>query len=244
MPGRSAVHASPAARLRLRTVGAMIEVGVPGAYVRTIRATHLRNVALLTLVGACATGGALFFLAASRLGPAVVSAAISAVSVALGRAEWSAVRRAQAGLSAEQSAAESLRRGDFAVLVFGATLERGDCDAVVIGPQLVAVEVKHGTGEVQAVRGGLIVRGKPLRKDPVRQARAQAAAIRRRCGVYTDAVVCVTQMSNQPFQADGVWVCSARDLATVAGGLPGRVTRFQAATIAGQLSSGEPAKNP
>lgn len=244
MPGRSAVHASPAELGALCTVESMIEVGVPGAYVRTIRARHLRNVVFASLAGASTAAGTLFFLTAARLWPALVTVVLSAGSVAFSRVEWSSVRRAQAGLTAEQTAAEGLRRGGFAVLVFGATLERGDCDAVVIGPQLVAVEVKHGNGEVRVTRDGLSVRGRSLRKDPVRQARAQAAAVRRRCGVYTDAVVCVTGMSNQPFQADGVWVCSARDLAVVTGSLPGRVTRFQAATIAGQLTSGEPAKNP
>jgi Holliday junction resolvase-like predicted endonuclease len=222
----------------------MIERGVPGAYVRSIRARHLRNTLLASLIALCAAGVALALLSQTRLTSALVATGFAVCGGVLARTEWIAVRRAQSGLRAEELAATSLRSSGVAVLVFGATLGRGDCDAIAIGPQLVAVEVKHGRGEVQGTAGALSVGGRALRKDPLRQANAQAAAIRRRCGVYTDAVVCITGMTNQPFAANGVWVCSSQDLPSVIRRLPGRVTRFQAATIAGGLAAGEPAENP
>lgn len=222
----------------------MIEIGVPGAYVRSIRARHLRNTMAASTFVLCSAIAALVLLSRTRLTPALFAAGIALCGSAIARTEWIAVRRAQSGLRAEEHAAASLRSSGVTVLVFGATLGRGDCDAIAIGPQLVAVEVKHGRGEVRGTAGGLSVGGRALRKNPLRQVGSQAAAVRRRCGIYTDAVVCITGMTNQPFSAGGVWVCSSQDLPSVIHRLPGRVTRFQAATIAGGLAAGEPAENP
>jgi Holliday junction resolvase-like predicted endonuclease len=152
------------------------------------------------------------------------------------RDSWIKVRKNQAGIAAEDLAAKHLRRSGVHAVAFGAVLSHGDCDAIAVGPQLVVVEVKHGHGRVRLENGTLRDDRRALRKDPLAQATGQAAALRKLSGVRVDAVVCVTGMTNPPFQAKNTTVCSAKDLPAVVKALPVRLSPEQAAQVVQKLS--------
>jgi hypothetical protein len=96
----------------------------------------------------------------------------------------------------------------------------GDADHIVLGPMCAVVETKYAKGVVKPVKGGLTASGKRIPRDPVSQARRQAAALRRVSGVWTEAVVCVTGMTNKPFVEGGVTVCSLDDLPRIVASMP------------------------
>ncbi len=220
------------------TVDGMIEIGAPALYAKHLRQRHV----LLTLgYGAASVlTAALALWLLPRLAPFGLSACLSAAAFAMARNEFIAVKKAQAGITAEVAAAKALRRTPLFATAFGAVLEYGDCDAIAIGPQLAVVEVKHGRGSLSVRKGSLFINNRPFKGDPVRQSHGQAASLRRRFGQSADTVVCVTGMQNAPFQLDGTWLCSADDLPGVIARLPNRLSHLQAASLVGELN----AKNP
>lgn len=144
--------------------------------------------------------------------------------------------KASTGVRAEDRVARVLARCRFSALVNGALLGRGDVDHVVLGPQLVAVETKHGRGPVTFDRdGSLRVAGRRLPRDPVSQARANAARLSERLGRRADALVVVVDSTSPPQKQGDVWVCSLRDLPSVVQAFPARIDASSAEGFARSL---------
>jgi hypothetical protein len=217
----------------------MIEIGAPARYTKKLRAKNLRS---------CATGGllsasaicALLMLPPVNREPVLVA---SAVVVFIGglwmcQRSWRLVQMNQAGIRAETAAAKAVRNSNAYAAAFGAQLSHGDCDIVVVGPQLAAVEVKYGRGKVRLESGKLRDDRKVFGKDPIKQARGQAAALGRLANAFGDPVVCVVGMTNPPFKTGDTVVCSVADLPGVLQALPGRVSRLQAASLTAVLEAG------
>lgn len=214
------------------TVGEMFETGRPAQYTRHLRRTNFAN-AIAAAAVCTAAGGAVLVM------PGVLRWMMLALSAFAGfscRDSWIKVKKNHAGIKAEDLAAKHLRRSGVLGLAFGAVLSRGDCDAIAVGPQLVAVEVKHGRGTLRVEKGALRDDRRALMKDPLAQVTAQAAALGKLAGAHVDAVVCVTGMTNAPFQAKNVTVCSAQDLPAVINTLPSRLSPEQARQLLQKLS--------
>lgn len=210
----------------------MIEIGRPARHTRRLRRTNLANVVAAGAV--CVTASLSFFVVQGVLRWVMLVLAVFAALAS--RDSWVKTRKNQAGITAENLAAKHLRRCGASAVVFGAVIAHGDCDAVVLGPQLAAIEVKHGRGTVRMDGGTLRDDRRRLLKDPLAQATAQAAALHRLSGVRVDAIVCVTLMTNPPFQVKNTTVCSAKDLPGVIASLPARLGPEQANLITQKLA--------
>jgi len=144
--------------------------------------------------------------------------------------------KASTGVRAEARVARVLGRCPLVAVVHGALLGRGDIDHVVLGPRLVAVETKHGRGPVSFDRdGSLRVGSRRLPRDPVAQARANAARLGERLGRHADAVVVVVDATSPACRHDGVWVCSLKELPAVIETLPARIDATTAESFARSL---------
>lgn len=206
--------------------------GRPGAHASSLVRRH----GLFAALAAAGTAAALYAAASldGRMGVAALIVAVVAAVAA--RHHWGRLRRADVGVRAERKVARALRKVPAAAVVHGARIGAGDADHVVLGPQAVVVETKSGRGKVSLRGGEMTVGGRRLPRDPVRQARGQAAALRKKTGVYTDTLVCVPDASSAPqTAADGTTVCNARDLPQVIAGLPHRISPAQAGEIAARL---------
>jgi hypothetical protein len=129
--------------------------------------------------------------------------------------------RLDAGWRAERKVGKVLRKARVDVVAHGVVIGRtGDSDHVALGPCAAVIETKHGHGHVQLRDGALIVRGRRMPRDPLAQSSRQSELIGRQLRVATTPVLCIVDMTNRPFMADGVIVCSAADLNGVLTGLP------------------------
>jgi hypothetical protein len=220
-----------------RTVKFMIVIGTPAGYTKQLRAKNLLRCA--AGAGTSALTGIVVAAAPSTLSTLHGAVGLLSVFVAgsvVCRSHWVKVRKNQVGIDAEITAARALTECGALAVAFGARLSHGDCDAVALGPQLVAIEVKYGKGAVRLERGALRDDRKSFGRDPLRQATDQAKALGGLAGSYADAVVCVVGMTNQPFFARNVTVCSERHLAEVVRKLPQRLSRPQAEALSGILA--------
>jgi hypothetical protein len=203
-----------------------VVVGSPGSHVRTLVWSAVGKLGAALLLAVCAGAVVLANVAAvfegDRWSVGVVAAAVVVVAVACGgMSRWRVdVLKASAGLRAERQVGAVLEScGATAVLHSVQLGAGGDVDHIVLGPVVVAVETKAGSGKVSYRDDRVTVGRKVLRGNPVRQARRQAVALRGRVGVRVDAVVCVVGMSNSPFVVEGVHVCSVDDLVSLLGSL-------------------------
>lgn len=207
-------------------------LGRPGAHARDLAVRRALLVAALAVAAAALAAGA---LVARTWWPLVPAAAL--VLVARDRAGW--VRRALAGMRAEQAAGRAAESAGPAAVVHGALLGTGgDADHVVLGPVCAVVETKSGRGPLRTDGGTVTVGGRRLARDPGAQARAQAALVRRTTGCWTEAVVCVVGMDGPPRRVGDCWYCSAADLAQVLRRLPARLDADAARDAARRLSPG------
>jgi len=143
----------------------------------------------------------------------IVSAAAATLSFMQFRTLSAKAGRLSAGASAEKAVAESLASLRIKHVLHSVDLSAGgDADHIILGPVCAVIETKYAKGNVTSVPGGLAASGRKLPRDPVSQARRQAAALRRVSGVWSEAVVCMTGMTNKPFKDGDVIVCSLKDL--------------------------------
>jgi hypothetical protein len=238
--GRRFLHFSGlrAKRTRPLTVDIMIEIGAPALYAKLLR--QRRILRMLGYGSISALTAAVAVWALPNLQGAGLLACVAAAAVGLSHNEFISVKKAQAGIQAEEVAARSIRQAPLFCAAFGMVLDRGDCDAIAIGPQLAVIEVKHGRGTISIRKGRLFINDRAFKGDPVRQSHGQASALRRICGQTADTVVCVTGMQNAPFEVNGTWLCGAKDLPAVLTRLPHRLTQMQAATLVGKLRAENP----
>lgn len=198
-------------------------VGRPAAYARKLRNAAMGR-AFVCGLAAVAGGAAAVAGLARQTWPIVIVGGAAAVAATLaGDRARAAVARARAGIVAEDLVAKRVVKQGYAIVAFGPLLGAGgDCDVVVAGPCLAAVEVKYGRGVVSIRNGRLRDARRSFPGDPIAQARRQARALAALAGAPAEAVVCVTGMTNPPVRAGDVTVCSAGDLPGVLGGLPAR----------------------
>ena len=130
--------------------------------------------------------------------------------------------RATRGAASEVTVGRVLERSRLGVVLHGVDLNAGgDADHVLIGDVAVVIETKTGRGEVRySPRDGMTAGTHRIPGDPVRQAQRQAAALHRRIGVWTTAIVCVTDMTNAPFREGETIVLSRDDLVSAIKHLP------------------------
>lgn len=146
------------------------------------------------------------------------------------------VGRMAAGASAEKDVAKVLSRAGIRHVLHSVDLSAGgDADHVLLGPVCAVVETKYAKGEVKTVSGGLSASGRKLPRNPVSQVRRQAAALRKVSGVWTEAIVCVTGMTNKPFKENDVTICSLGDLYAVISSLPKTLSTPDADRVAARL---------
>lgn len=144
--------------------------------------------------------------------------------------------KASTGVRAEDRVARVLARCPAVAVLHGVIVGRGDVDHVVIGPRLVAVETKHGRGEVTFDRdGALRVGGRRLPRNPLGQVRTNASLLAGRVGRTADAVVVVVDTSSPAQCREGVWVCSLAHLPAVLEQLPVRIDARTAESFARSL---------
>ena len=143
----------------------------------------------------------------------IVSAAAATLSFMQFRTLSAKAGRLSAGASAEKAVAKSLASLRIKHVLHSVDLSAGgDADHIVVGETLAVVETKTGRGYVRADGSKLYAGSKTLPGSPVSQAKNQARAVRKKTGVWATAVVCVTNMDNEPFRHQDVIVCSMRDL--------------------------------
>lgn len=203
--------------------------GKPGGYAALLaRRARLRVAAAVAVVAASVWWFSTHTATLAAGGPgAYVTAAVLFLAAAAGmfaRAENGKAAAAAVGARSERRVAKTLMNLNPVALLhsvdFGAG---GDADHLFLGPKLVAVETKTGRGKVSYKDGKLYVGSKALRGDPVAQCRRQALAAKREFSMFCDAVVCVVDMENAPFQVSSVTVCSMHDLAAVFAALENRL---------------------
>lgn len=190
-------------------------LGTTATYARSLVRAH-RGVAigaLLTAVGVFLLGLAVHLVLLGLLGAAGL--------VIYARTRLVAASRASAGVRSEERVATVLARQPVGAVAHGFMLGAGgDCDHVVVGPALIAVETKTGHGTVTARDGAVFAGNHQLPRDPIAQVRRQATALHRLSGHHASAVLCVVDMANAPFRAGDVVVCSLADLPRVVVGCP------------------------
>lgn len=203
--------------------------GKPGGYASLLaRRARLKTLAALSIVSLC-----LWFSYANRssfassgvssyLAPAALIAA--SISGALARLWWGKAAAASVGARSEKIVARALYNQSPVAILHSVDLKAGgDADHMVLGPKLVVIETKTGSGVVSYKDGKLYVGNKALRGDPIAQCRRQALAAKKVLGTYCEAVVCVVNMSNSPFTVGSVTVASSVDLSSVFAGFQDRL---------------------
>jgi len=166
----------------------------------------------------------------------IVSAAAATLSFMQFRTLSAKAGRLSAGASAEKAVAKCLSSQRIKHVLHSVDLSAGgDADHIILGPVCAVIETKYAKGNVASVQGGLTAAGRRLPRDPVAQARRQAAALRRVSGVWSEAVVCMTGMTNRPFKDGDVVVCSLKDLPGVIDSLSRPLSGNEADRVASLL---------
>lgn len=165
-----------------------------------------------------------------------VFAAFAALAVVvcavIARTHLNMWQRRAIGAASERRVAKTLSNSNlghvFNSVVLGAG---GDADHVVVGAILATIETKTGRGRVYADKTGMTVGTRKVVGNPVQQANRQAHALRKIAGTWVTAVVCVVDMSNQPFNVEGTIVCAERDLISVLNQVQPTLTAHQRETV-------------
>ena len=220
-----------------RTVRDMLVRGTPAVHARRLARRALTRLAQASAAVLAAVLAVWFAWGSSLFGPVLVLAVPVALIAGLGARRFNVeYLKASTGVRAEDRVARVLSRGASVAVLHGALIGRGDVDHVVLGPRLVAVETKHGRGEVTFDRDGTLrVGGRRLPRDPVGQVRANASLLAGRVGRAADAVVVIVDASSPPQRRDGVWVCSLAQLPAVLEQLPARIDMRTAESFARSL---------
>jgi hypothetical protein len=213
--------------------------GSPGAYALVLARKAMLRAAAATGGVLAATLATAWVLTATDL-PLWAAAFPATAAFAAGvvvRGAWGRAEKAFVGARSEKIVAKALLAATPDVVVHGALLGAGgDCDHAVLGPVVAVVETKTGSGKVSLDKNGLRAGRRVIMGDPLAQVRRQAAALGKKAGLWTEAVVCITEMENAPFVANGVTVCSPRDLPAVLASMPRVCTTEKAHRIAFSIS--------
>ena len=215
-----------------------VEHGTPGGFARRLAWRARGRTALAAVVAAVFVYGP-FQVSALRGDSRLLLVCLVVASLAGGLARhwWGAARAASVGATSERRVARELRALKPVALLHSVDLRAGgDADHLLLGPWVVTVETKTGTGPVRYTDGKLYVGNRPLKGDPLAQCRRQARAARDEVGSFCDAIVCVVDMENRPFTQNHVTVCSLRDLPGVIRSLSTRVSDSAALTHAHRLA--------
>jgi hypothetical protein len=197
--------------------------GTPGSYALTLARTAMLRAALYTAGMVLSVVASLWVLTGTGwpVWVAVLPGLLVSACVAAVRSSWSRAEKAYIGMRSEKTVAAAILGAGPDVVVHGALLGAGgDCDHAVLGPVVAVVETKTGTGKVVVTKDGLRAGRRTLIGDPVAQARKQAAALGKKSGMWAEAVVCITEMTNDAFEVDGVVVCSPSELPMVLARMP------------------------
>lgn len=243
LPSGVCTSPPPARYIGMQQLQPPFIAGKPGGYASHLALQARLRAAALVLV---ATGAGLFgFTRSTALAAGGVAAmvptfflAVAVALIAVARMYMGRAAAAAVGARSERRVASVLSRLRQTAVLHSVDLKAGgDADHLLLGPKLVSVETKTGGGKVSYDGGKLYVGAKALRGDPVAQCRRQALAARDLLGTYCDAVVCVVDMTNSPFQVSSVVVCSLNDLSSVVARFQDRIRPDQAWARAMELAS-------
>jgi hypothetical protein len=201
-------------------------------------AAYLARMALLRMVGVVCIWAGLTLAARtatpfSTHRPLLISYAVVAI---LGAVVFSNARmhraKALVGARSERRVARVLKSlGPVALLNSTLLGAGGDADHIVLGPWLVVVETKTGRGQTRYSGNQLFIGSRAIPGNPVSQVRRQAQALRGVAQEYTDAIVCVVDQTNPPYQVGDTTVCSLTDLPRVLRALPSRLSDARATDL-------------
>jgi hypothetical protein len=216
------------------------EYGSPGAH-----AIHIARRSMLKAgawSAAVVVAGTVAFAVATMPDMALwvpaIPAAVGFAAASTARSWWRRGERAFVGAKSERMVAAAISAARPDVVIHGALLGAGgDCDHVVLGPVVAAVETKTGYGVVRVDRSGALRAGhRAIPGDPLGQARRQAEALSRRAGTHAHPIVCVSGMTGMPFHHDGVTVCPPSSVASVLAASPRVMPVDRARILAVQLA--------
>jgi hypothetical protein len=204
----------------------------------------MARVALARMVAAVLVGTGLFILAVRDVPYEAHKATLGVLGVlflftmVLYHNAKSHRSRAQVGGYSEQRVAAVLASMAPVALLNSVLLGAGgDADHVILGPQLAVIETKTGWGEVSFDGHTMRAGARSIPGNPVAQVQRQAAVLHDLVQEYTDAVVCVVDMTNPPLQVGSTTVCSLADLPQVLRRLPARLDGQKASHLYARLTS-------
>lgn len=224
--------------MRPCTVGAMVEIGRPGAHAAGLA----RTANIQTFGAALISVGLILWLATTPDPPVGVIVAGLVGAGFLRRRTGGVAARASAGSRSERRVGRVLAASGAGVVLHGVDLgSGGGADHVVVGPWLAVVETKTGRGRL-VVRGDRVqVGGKVLVRNPFRQARQQAALVHKATGMWCDTIVCITDLDvASPKRVDSTIVCSVATLGAALRMLPVRVGPGGVERVVAALAGHEP----
>ena len=198
-------------------------VGTPAEHALKLRDGYRKLVRARSAVAVAATLGLLWTISNPAM-PLIVSGACAALAAMfyMDASRYGRLRaKAEVGAVSELRVAEVINQCGAQTVLHGMLLGAGgDCDHVIAGNTLIALETKTGRGFVQYRDGHLIAGQRVLPGDPVAQARRQAAALGRIAHAHASAIVVVVDMTNDAFQAGDVLICSLRQLPSLIASAP------------------------
>lgn len=150
--------------------------------------------------------------------------------------------KAAIGAKKETEIAKILAKSRYPFLINGyiPTAQRiGDVDHILVGPTVIIVESKTGYGEVSYKDGTMWAGRRPIPKDPISQVKSQAKIVSGILHAPVRAIVCVADMTNNPFKVNEVIVCSKRDLLEVVRAQKGSFTKAQQEKFAKVLTQSQ-----
>lgn len=186
-------------------------VGTPGAYARTLeRQASAKSFPLIASSLASAAAAAYLFFQQGNA-PAAALAGIFAVACRV-RAErfLTDKRKASIGRRNEELVAKKINKCGASMVAHGQVIGYGgDCDHIVAGSCLVAIETKTGAGNVSYSNGQLTAGRRVIPGDPIAQVARQRKNLTKVTSKPAVAAVVVPGMTNEPFvTADNVHVMS------------------------------------
>lgn len=214
-------------------------VGTPGAYARTLERKHLFGALPFSVASLVAGFLAVFLALEAKFVFAAAAAVLFLVSRSKAESHFTNRKKARIGRVNEEKVAKVLKKCGADLVAHGQLLGAGgDCDHVVAGSCLVAVETKTGKGKV-SYRNGILTAGRrDIPGDPIEQVSRQASALSKIAKKSATPVVVVTGMTSKSFRTEsGVYVIPASEIASFLSQCPkvltgadvrGLVNRFNA----------------
>lgn len=172
---------------------------------------------LAAIVGMFKLGvNATAFVIVSVVLSAIIGAVVYKMSVQA-KSSWKRASQARIGVESERKVRRVVRRRKPFLAMYGVTFGNrgGDCDLVVVTPELTvaSVEIKTGFGKVSMYGNHIRAGRKTIPRDPVGQCMRNTKKLEHALGgVMATAIICIPGMTNAPFKHQGVLVCSTKDM--------------------------------